>query len=552
VNISRLDVPRSLIELDKADCAESLAEFVKHAWHVIEPGQPYMHGWHIDFMAAHLEAITDGVQFDDGTFYNRLLINVPPGAMKSLLTSVFWPAWVWGPRNEPHKRFLCASHSQGLAIRDSTKMRRLIVSDWYQARWGDRFKLTGDQNAKTKFENTATGFREAIAAGSITGARGDIVIIDDPHSVESAASDAERANTLEWFTEAVPNRMNNPERSAIVVIMQRLHQEDVSGIILDRKLGYDHVMLPMRYDPGRAKPTMLGFEDPRSEEGELLFPARFPLHVVDRDEGVMGPYATASQHQQTPEPRGGGIIKRDWWVKWEEPQYPHFDYVVAALDTAYTAKAENDPSAMLVFGVWSGSDQIAQVTRIPRPGRELDALVERQYREGHPKVMLIYAWTERLELHELVEKVRLTMSGYKEDSDGNLIRIGPAVDNLLIENKAAGHSVAQELRRIYGHDDFGVQMYDPKTLDKMARLYSVQHLFADGLVHTPPKQWAEMVIGQCAQFPRSKHDDLVDCVSMGLKHLRDTGILLRHPEYAAELDAGRAHHGAGPGPLYPG
>ena len=138
------------------------------------------------------------------------------------------------------KRFLCASHSQSLAIRDSTKMRRLIQSEWYQSRWGDLVTLTGDQNAKTKFETTSMGFREAVAAGSITGSRGDIVIIDDPHSVEGAASDAMRASTIEWFLEAVPTRLNNPKKSAIVVIMQRLHEEDVSGVILNKSLGYDH------------------------------------------------------------------------------------------------------------------------------------------------------------------------------------------------------------------------------------------------------------------------------------------------------------------------
>ena len=154
-----IDVDRTLFEIERADAESSLAEFVRQGWHVIEPGQDYVHGWHIDFICAHLEAITDGVELEGGDPYNRLLINVPPGAMKSLLTSVFWPAWWWGPRNEPHKRFLCASHSQSLAIRDSTKMRRLISSQWYQERWGDRVQLTGDQNAKTKFETTATGFK---------------------------------------------------------------------------------------------------------------------------------------------------------------------------------------------------------------------------------------------------------------------------------------------------------------------------------------------------------------------------------------------------------
>lgn len=533
-----VDLDKQLIDLDRKISENSLVEFVKLAWHVVEPGADYVHGWHIDFICEHLEAITDGVELEDGAFYNRLLVNVPPGAMKSLLTGVFWPAWWWGPRNEPHKRFLCASHSQSLAIRDSTKMRRLVASEWYQDRWGDRVKLTGDQNAKTKFETTATGFREAVAAGSITGSRGDIVIIDDPHSVESAASDAMRASTAEWFLEAVPTRLNNPVKSAIVVIMQRLHEEDVSGIILEKGLGYDHIMLPMRYDPARSVPTLLGIEDPRSEEGELLFPARFPEEVVDRDERVMGKYAAAGQFQQEPIPRGGGIIKAEWWKLWDRESYPPFDYIVAALDTAYTTKQENDPSAMTVWGVWTGGDQTAQVTRqITREG-EMSAAIERTYSQEHPRAMLMYAWQDRLELHELVDRVREIMERY-------------GVDKLLIENKAAGHSVAQEIRRLYGYDDFAVQLTDPKTLDKTARLYSIQHLFAEGLIYSPDRSWADMVINQTANFPKARHDDLVDTLSMALRHLRDTGIIVRNDEWTAEVDRSRMHTGAPGEPLYP-
>lgn len=533
---------RAKAELDrrkmKRRCEESLAKFVKESWHIIEPGSPYIHNWHIDFICEHLEAITDGVQFEDGTYYNRLLINVPPGAMKSLLTSVFWPAWWWGPKNEPHKRFLCASHSQGLAIRDSTKMRRLVQSEWYQSLWGDRVVLTGDQNSKLKYETTATGFREAVAAGSITGSRGDVVIIDDPHSVEGAASDAMRSSTTEWFLEAVPTRLNNPEKSAIVVIMQRLHESDVSGVILEKKLGYDQILLPMRYDPGRAASTLLGIEDPRSEEGELLFPARFPEEVVDRDERVMGPYAAAGQFQQSPEPRGGGIIKRDWWQRWERPTYPPFDYIIASLDTAYTVKQENDPSAMTVWGIWSSGDQVAQITRAPTSDGEMLAVLERKYNEDRPRVMLMHAWTERLEFHDLVERVRETIERY-------------GVEHLLVENKAAGHSVAQELRRVYGSDDFSMQLLDPKNQDKMARLYSVQHLFAEGLIYAPERQWTEMTINQVAQFPKGKHDDIVDTVSMALRHMRQCGLLVRSDEWKSELDDARMHHGSAPEPLYP-
>ena len=153
-------------------------------------------------------------------------------------------------------------------------------------------------------------------------------------SVDSAASEAMRESEVTTFLEAIQTRLNDPIKSSIVVIMQRLHQEDVSGVIIEKELGYDHVMLPMRYDPLRAAPTKLGLEDPRSEEGELLFPQRFPEHVVDRDENAMGPYATASQFQQEPSPRGGGVIKRDWWRLWES-DIPRLDFVVASLDTAY-------------------------------------------------------------------------------------------------------------------------------------------------------------------------------------------------------------------------
>jgi hypothetical protein len=272
IGSKKVDIRKTLLSISKAECEEDLSEFIRQAWHVVEPGQPYLHNWHIDLISEHLTAITDELMLDDERYYNRLLINVPPGAMKSLLVNVFWPAWEWGPCDMPHMRYVCASHAMDLAIRDSTKMRRLISSDWYQERWGDRVILTGDQNAKQKFENTASGFRQAIAMTSMTGARGDRVIIDDPHSVASANSEAERLTTTETFEQAIPTRLNNPDKSAIIVIMQRLHEEDVSGLIISKQLGYDHIMIPMEYDPDRATPTLLGAEDPRVDVGELLRP----------------------------------------------------------------------------------------------------------------------------------------------------------------------------------------------------------------------------------------------------------------------------------------
>lgn len=292
--------------LDRADSEESLAGFVKCAWNVLEPGNPYVHGWHIDAMCEHLEAVTAGQ-------INRLYIAVPPGCMKSLTVSTFWPAWEWGPHNTPSMRIVATSHQDRLAVRDNLRTRRLIQSPWYQSIWGDRVILTGDQNAKTKFENTATGFREAMPFTSLTGSRGDRVIIDDPMSVDDAASEAKRGAITQTFLEAVPTRLNNPKTSAIVIIMQRLHERDVVGVIEAKELGYESLVLPMEFEPELRCTTTLGFRDPRQADGELLFPDRFPRDVVERDKKVMGSFAVAGQFQQRPAPREGGLFKRAWF-----------------------------------------------------------------------------------------------------------------------------------------------------------------------------------------------------------------------------------------------
>ena len=507
-----VDRTGTLRAIEKRKCEMSLAAFVRAAWHIIEPGQPYVHGWHIDFICAHLEAITNGQLNDDGTFYNRLLVNVPPGTMKSLLIGVFWPAWEWGPCNKPHMRYVCASHSLDLAIRDSLRMRRLVTSEWYQGHWGDRVQITGDQNAKGKFETTKTGYRQACAFSGITGHRGDRVLVDDPLSVDDANSDAKRDSATTLFKEAITSRLNNPDESAIVVVMQRLHEADVSGVILDNDMGYDHIMLPMRFDPNRACVTRLRYADPREEDGELLFPDRFPLHVVERDEAAMGPYATAGQYAQSPEPRGGGIIKDNWWKLWDRNEYPGIEYVVASLDTAYTTKSENDPSALTIWGVFSSPGEGQATRSVDRYGRTIEVATSHQSEAlgATAKVMLMYAWQDRLEIGDLVVKVEEICNRMK-------------VDLLLVENKAAGHSVAQEIRRVFNSASFAVQMYDPKTLDKVARLYSVQHIFSEGMVYAPNKDWAEMVIRQVSSFPRGAHDDL--CLTAGTQITMSDGSL---------------------------
>lgn len=517
----KVELAKALAERDrrrtKRECEESLAAFIRAGWHVVEPGQPYSHNWHIDAICDHLEAVKSGK-------ITRLLMNVPPGTSKSLITAVFFPAWVWA--QDPTRRFLSTSHGLENAGRDSLRCRRLIESDWYQSLWGDKVVLTGDQNTKTKFENSATGFRHAAPFTSMTGKRADYVILDDPMSVDDALSEVTRESINLTFRESLPTRLNNPDSSAIIVIMQRLHDEDTSGIIIKGNYGYDHLCLPMRFDWLRPA-TSIGFVDPRREQGELLFPDRFPEWVVDRDEAVMGPYATAGQMQQDPIPRGGSIIKREYWQLWEEEKYPDFDFVVASADTAYTEKEENDPTGFSVWGLFRD-------------------------RDGKPRVMMMWAWAKHKELHGKLPPRNAGES--KKDYDLRCMRMDTwgivewiayscrrfRVDRLLIENKASGITVAQEMQRLYREDGWLVELVKPIG-DKVARTHAVEPTFAAGMVYAPDAVWAEKAISESEMFPKGKRDDMHDSMTQALSWMRRQGLISHDFEIAAELKEQMMH-----------
>lgn len=536
-NGEKIAIDASLNKANKGDCQDRLYTFLRYAWRYIDPS-PFVDGLPIEAVAEHLEAVVDGD-------IKRLIINIPPRMGKSSITSVAFPAWTWiqtesTPTSGPGVQFLHASYAQSLALRDSVKCRRLIESPFYQGFWGDKFKLTGDQNTKTRFDNNRGGSRLSTSVGSaLTGEGGAIIVVDDPNAAQEAFSEATIEATKEWWDSALSTRLNDPKTGAFVVIQQRLSEEDLTGHILSKDIGeWTHLCLPMRYERERSFHTSIGWQDWRKEEGELLWPDRFGDREVTLLEKQLGPWAAAGQLQQRPEPKGGGIIKRDWWQLWENENFPPIEYMVAALDTAYTTKTENDLSAMSVWGVFSGGDNKAIATRVAtKDGMVTVSEVKRTYTEEHPRAILMFAWQERLELHELVLKVQETMKRFK-------------VDKLLIENKAAGHSVAQELRRLYGGEEFAVQLVDPKSQDKLARLYSIQHLFAEGLIYAPDRSWADMVITQTGTFPKAKHDDLVDTVSMALRHLRETGMIIRGAEWTQDIENKMQFTGAEPPPLY--
>ena len=531
-----VDPHEQLRDIERVDCEENLYYFLSRAWRYIDPS-PWRDGWPIEAVAEHLQAVVDGQ-------IRRLIINIPPRMGKSSITSVALPAWCWtqshvSPTSGPGVQFLHASYASQLSLRDSVKCRRLIESPWYQASWGSRFKLNSDQNTKSRFTNDKGGERLITSVGAaVTGEGGSIIVVDDPNAANEAFSEATIQATIDWWDGTMSTRLNDPNTGAYIVIQQRLAEDDLTGHILSKDVGeWTHLCLPMKYERERAFVTTIGWEDPREEEGELLWPERFPDRQVAELERVLGPFKAAGQLQQRPEPAGGGVIKREWWQLWEEPAFPPMDFIIASLDTAYTLKETNDYSALTIWGVFSGGT-MAQASRVMgADGRPM--YIDRSYEEGAPKVMLMYAWQERLELHELVEKVARTARSLK-------------IDKLLIENKAAGISVAQEMRRLYNNERFAVQLSDPKSQDKLSRLYSVQHLFAEGMVYSPDKVWAEEVIRQVGQFPKGKHDDLVDTVSQALRHLRDAGLLERAPERLAQMESMMTYPGRGSvQPLYP-
>ena len=510
-----------------------LINFVRYFWDVLEPVEPFVDGWVLRGLCEHLEAVTLGE-------INRFLANVPPGFMKSLLTDVFWPAWEWSAMDLPHMRYVAFSYAAHLTERDNNKFLTLLQSKKFQDMYGDGFGLV--EQGKVKVSNDKTGSKFASSVEGVgTGERGNRVILDDAHNIREAESQAIRTSTVQWVREAMSNRLNNMARDAIVAIMQRSHEDDASNALID--LGYVHYNVPMEYDSSRHCTTVIGWSDPREQNGELAWPERFPRDVTDNIRRTIGPYAYAGQYQQAPEVRGGSIIKRDWWQHYEteDGSVPQMAYVVGSLDPAYTSKQENDPSGFVLLGVWYDEFEI-------------------------PRVMVLNSWRKRLELHgpHIDRLPNETEPAYvkRTQKDWGLIEWVAhsckrfKADKLLVEAKASGHSVAQEVRRLHSTQGWSTQLVDPRGRDKVARVYAVQHLFAEGMIHLPAysdgslREWGQQLVDECAAFPKGATDDMVDALSQGLQHLRDLGLLVRREERAAAIEEMRRHR-PNSSPLYP-
>ncbi len=495
--------------------------FKEFAWPIIEPKREFVDNWHLHAVAEHLQAVTRRE-------IKRLVINVPFRTSKSTLVSVTWPAWVWlqdpdvNPFAGPQHQWLCGSYAEKLAIRDSLKMRRLITHPTFQAAWGHRIQLDTSQNQKVRFQNRANGYRIAFGmTGGVMGDGGDTLLIDDPHDRQGAHSEAERETTLTTYDEALSTRMNDPHSSAQVLIMQRLHQKDLSGHVLAQG-GWEHLMLPMEYEPARHCRTSIGFSDPRKKEGELLWPARFNAETVAKIKKVLGDYCAAGQLQQRPAPAGGGILKPDHFRLWPATApLPDILFLVQSYDTAFTEKTTNDPTACTVWGIFEEVTQKGDV------------------KTSESCAILLDAWADHMAYPtaraKLIEDWGAEYGGDKKD----LTRPSRRADLVLLEEKGSGISLAQDLRAAR----VPVRGYNPGRADKVARAHMVAPLLASCKVYVleskrepgKPVTWARAALLQCEQFPNAENDDYVDTITQAMIYFRDAQLLLLEQAPLEEL-----------------
>lgn len=471
----------SLVDVERELGKRRLSEFVKMSWHVIE-SSPYVHNWHIDVICEHLEEVAKRVIQGSPHGISRLIVNIPPRHSKSLIVAVFWMVWIWIVY--PQARFLFASYAQKLSTRDSVKCRRLIQSKWFQDRWGDLFRLMVDQNEKTRFENTLGGIRIATSVrGTGTGEGGDIIAIDDPHNMEEVHSDTIRQGVIDWWKEAMSMRVNDENRGARVLIMQRGHELDLTGHLLSEESGkWEHLCLPGRYEPKRSCVTILGEVDPRTEEGELICSQRYDEEAMESLKLSLGSYGFAGQIQQRPSPDDGGMIKRGWFRYWD--RLP--DQMTAMIVSVDMNVKDGEKNDYMAAGVWGRSG---------------------------PSFYLIDQIRVRKEFSESIKILEEFLAKH------------PKARGKYIEDKANGPAVMSVLKRRI----FGLLKVPEKIVrsGKLSRVAAVSPVIESGNVYLPNptlNPWVNDFVEECAVFPNGAHDDQVDQMTAAILILEKQGL----------------------------
>lgn len=468
-------------EAEKLSQPGSLATFIQTAWPVLKPQERYQHNWHIDVVCDHLEAVSRGE-------IKRLQIWLPPGMMKTGIVSIFWHAWEW--THEPWLRYWTASYETRLAGRMASASRDLMLSAWYQARWGHVFSFS--REGEHYFGNNQGGTRLATAPQSTgTGEHGHRIIIDDP--INAQAADATSRVVLgaanEWYDGTVTTRGIGDEH-ARVLVMQRLHEADLAAHLLDLE-PWEVLCLPERYE---AKHPFVFPGDPR-EEGDLLWPAYRPEALSNAYAKSLTSHRAAGQLQQRPAAREGEIIRRAWWMyydprirekdKWSE--LGRFGMVVISVDTPLKDKDSSDNVAAQCWGIKGADNYLLDI----RLGKMNYGLCKRTVRE-------MSVWARR---------------------------IWPSVPHyILIENAGYGVELIVDLKRELS----GVVKITPGIEGaKELRAESATDALESGNYFVPgygppqhpafeeAKSPADVVafIDNCARFPNGMHDDDVDAWS---------------------------------------
>jgi predicted phage terminase large subunit-like protein len=442
----------------------SLRRFVEMVWPLVEPRVPFVPNWHIDAISEHLEAVSRGE-------IAKLLINIPPACMKSYLVSVFWPAWEWA--TDGGLRVFTASYGSHLSIRDARRVRDIVTSPWYRGHY--QVALREDQNQKHRYDTTANGWRVASSVGGVgMGEHPDRIIIDDPHSPQQTDSALEREKAIHWFDRTIATRGISRDVK-LVVIMQRLHEHDLTGHILDRGDADDwtHLCLPMRYEAGRQKTTVLGWRDPRKDRGELLWPSMFTADKLVRIERRMDAYARAGQLQQSPVPPGGAMFQREWFhVVGKRPDI--VDVRCRFWDCAATEVSAHAPDPDWTVGALvtkvGGTYYIEDIIRVRSSPAAVEALIVRTALADGPAVLI-----------------------REEEEPGS-----------------AGKTViASRRQRLPGYNYRGV----PATGAKRLRWQPLAIQAEVGNVKLVAAGWNREFLEEISAAPRGAHDDQIDAVS---------------------------------------
>jgi predicted phage terminase large subunit-like protein len=462
----------------------ALYDFVKQGWHVLEPVADFQSNWHLELICEYLNLIKNTEfrkKFPQAT--EGIIFNVPPRTMKSLLISVFFPLWVW--TEDPARRFMFVSYSEKLSTQHSIYRRALMESEWFRNQWGNTFTISKDQNMKHHYENSHRGAMFSTGMQSTaTGMGGDILIFDDPLNPEQALSDLEREAVNLRFDSTFRSRINDPSTGVKIIIMQRLHERDLTGHILSREKGrWEHICLPAIAEKDESwKFPMDEQRTVTRKPGDLLWEKRLSQEFLAAQKIGMGSWAFAGQYQQNPAPLEGGIIHRNW-VRFYRQVPLKFDFLVQSWDCTFTASECSDYVAGQVWG-----------------------------RVGSSFYMLPHRIYDRLDFAPTKAAIKSCQALF------------PHAHAILVEDKANGPAIISELQK----EIPGVIAISPVG-GKMSRAQAMAPLWEAGNVYLPDPQefklpWLETYIHNICTFPRALHDDDMDATSQALIYMRKQAV----------------------------